>query len=669
MMTGLLLAALEVVAVYYPHWHQYPKGDEWFGAGRWQEGEWNFVKTAKARFPGHLQPIKPLPGYLNGKDPTDVETEIELASNAGIGVFLYDYYYYDGQVTQEEAIEQGFLKAPNRGKMKFALMWCFHERNNGWRVPIFSERKRLMSLARTPGEFLGLIDLSIDRYFRQPEYWRKDGRLFLSIYNAPDFVKSLGTEAAKAAIAEARAKIRAAGLGELELNGQNGTVKDAAVLKSVGFDSFTHYNANPIPDGWRRYCDGQRLFDYGETTAELAKRYAEMATAELPYYPSVSSGWDATPRCRNEEPFPWKGPKSDYPYCMTLTNATPALFERNLRQAKAFAENDAKHPNVVYINAWNEYTEGCHLLPTVRESDQRLRCVGRVFGRKPADRFVYCDMKHWWDPKAKNGRTHVVEAPTLENLKYGPHMRQSLDVWLPPTRAAKPTPVLVNIHGGGWVDGDRMGGASGLLKACRRHGAALVSISYRMIADANEAGIRPPVKACLDDALAAIAFVQAHAKEWNIDPTRVGLTGGSAGACSSLFASFQNDNSLGVRGIMVHSPQTSIDPKEMKEWIPNSRYGNHAFGSYRDFDDWLAHREECLPWIERFSPAGLARRCAPARAPAVFYTCPELPPKGELPKDPTHAAMFCVKFEEICRARGIACRRGSLENLLAELDK
>ena len=36
---------LEVMAVYYPHWHKYPKGTEWFGE-KWDEGEWAFVRTA-----------------------------------------------------------------------------------------------------------------------------------------------------------------------------------------------------------------------------------------------------------------------------------------------------------------------------------------------------------------------------------------------------------------------------------------------------------------------------------------------------------------------------------------------------------------------------------------------------------------------------------------------
>ena len=73
-------AGVEVVAVYYPHWHVYPKGNEWFHPG-WTE--WEYVKDAQPRFPGHRQPIVPVPGYLDGKDPADVAKEIDLAADAG----------------------------------------------------------------------------------------------------------------------------------------------------------------------------------------------------------------------------------------------------------------------------------------------------------------------------------------------------------------------------------------------------------------------------------------------------------------------------------------------------------------------------------------------------------------------------------------------------------
>ncbi len=153
---------IDVVAVYYPHWHQYPKG------------EWTFAKTMKSRFPGH-KVFKPLPGWLNGKDPVDVETEIDLVAGNGITVFLYDYYWYNGRKTQEEAIEQGFLKAKNRNRMKFALMWCYHERVNSFRPPYVKARAPLMNLAHTPAEFLGLVDYAIAHDFNQPEYCRKGG--------------------------------------------------------------------------------------------------------------------------------------------------------------------------------------------------------------------------------------------------------------------------------------------------------------------------------------------------------------------------------------------------------------------------------------------------------------------------------------------------------------
>ena len=666
MFGGLLLAALEVVAVYYPHWHQYPKGTEWFGE-RWSEGEWTFVKSGKARFPGHKLPMKPLPGYLNGKDPADVATEIDLAWGSGIDVFLYDYYWYGGKITQQEAIEEGFLKAPNRSKMKFALMWCYHERRDAFRIPLKGEDRFLMKLDHTPEEFLGLIDYSIAHYFGTPEYWRKDGKLFFSIYNARDFIKFLGKDAAKKALADARAKIRAAGLGEVNFNAQNVRADFVAEAKEVGFDSLTDYGFNGynVKDMKKRYDAGERCFAYSELDGLLQARWASYASKDLPYYPVVPTGWDSTQRCRNEEPFPWAG--FNYPYGPTITNVTTTLFEKFLRDAKAVAERNPKS-GVVYLNAWNEHTEGCYLLPTVRECDQMLRCVGRVFGRRPADKITSCAMKHWWDPKAPNGKAFSVEAPTYENLKYGEHMRQSLDVWLAKPADGKPTPALVCIHGGTWMDGDRLGEVRSNLAKCRQAGVTLVTISYRMVPDGRALGVKPPVKVCLDDAVAAIKFVQAHAKDWNVDPTRIALTGGSAGACSSLYASFQGDNALGVKAILVHSPQTTLDPKEMREWIPNARYGGHAFG-YGTFNEWLARRADCLKWINRFSPAELLRQCTASRAPVVFYTCPAVPPKGELPKDPTHAGMFCVKFKEICDAKGVTCRQGGLDQLLEALKR
>ena len=661
---------VDVMAVYYPHWHRYPKGDEWFGPENWKEGEWAFVKTPKTRFKGQIN-FKPLAGYLNGADPADVETEIALASNAGINVFLYDYYWYNGEKTQEEAIEKGFLKAKNRDKMKFALMWCYHERRDAFRKPYSKESRDLMLLAHTPEEFLGLIDYSIAHYFNQPEYYRKDGGLFFSIYRFTDLWATWGKDDAKVrdAIKEARRRVRAAGLGEMHINAQGVRPEMMEQMAGLGLDSFTDYgfNAYSVRDCFARFKAGETCFDYKEIDGLLQKSWAVKRKASpIPYIPIVPTGWDSTLRCRHDVPFPWNG-EVIYPYSPTFTNNTDVIFEKYLRDAKASALADPKKPGIVYINAWNEYTEGCWLLPDVRRGDLKLRAVARVFGRHPAGKYAFTRLCPYWEgDKAPTQKARFTDVPDFENVKYGPHERQGMDVWLPKskTSAKGGTPVVIVIHGGGWTCGDRLPDAAGILKDCRARGIALVTVGYRFLADANDQGIKPPVKASLDDAVAAIRYVQAHAAEWNIDVSRIGLTGGSAGACSSLYCALMDGNALGIRAVLANNPQTTLDPKEMKEWIPNIRYGAPAFG-YSNFEQWLEHRAECLDHIERYSPAGLLRKCPADKAARFFYTCPPLPPPGELPKDPTHAGMFCVKFEELCKARGIPCRAGTRADFLS----
>ena len=128
-------------------------------------------------------------------------------------------------------------------------------------------------------------------------------------------------------------------------------------------------------------------------------------------------------------------------------------------------------------------------------------------------------------------------------------------------------------------------------------------------------------------------FVRSKAAEWNIDKQRIGASGGSAGACSSLWLAFHDDmadpkssdpvarESTRLWCAAVIGAQTTLDPQQMKEWTPNSRYGGHAFGfkQTREEDSdrsspssWPA-ASKILPWIEEYSPlrAGHGRR--PAR--------------------------------------------------------
>ena len=646
---GLLLAALEVVAVYYPHWHRYPKGDEWFSdRWNWSEGEWALVKDMKPRFPGHHQPIRPLAGYLKGDDPKDVETEIALAANAGIDVFLYDYYYYGGKITQEEALENGFLKAGNRNRMKFALMWCYHERRNGWRKELFKEPNVLMMLDHRSEELLGLIRLSIDRYFRQPEYWRKDGKLFFSVYNAGYFRSKLGDAVAKETLAKAREMVRAAGLGELHFNAQCINPKAAKAFMDLGFDSFTDYNIGPYqaPGYAQLYKSGVREQDYSVIIETNRARWDLADTTPMPYLYSVTTGWDRTPRCRPEEPYPWRGPRDDYPYQTTVTNNTPDRFEAYLREAKERAERDPKKAGVVYINGWNEYTEGNWLVPDGFYGDGMLRAIAAVFGREPADEYSFVD------PTTR--KLYTVPAPTYANVAYDTReSKQKVDVWLPKGATGK-TPLVVYYHGCGWTGGvtvDRIIGNN--VKRMLEAGVAVAAVGYRYIRD-RRADELPPVMAPLSDCEKALAFILDHAAEWNIDRSKVALAGGSAGAASLLYVALKDDNRYGVAAIAPIIPQTTLDPKEMKAWIPNSVYGAHAFG-YANFEQWLKNREACLADIEKVSATALLRKLDPKKAPVIYIFCNQRPVPGVPPKDPTHAGEFGANFKKLCEAKGVKC--------------
>ena len=248
---------------------------------------------------------------------------------------------------------------------------------------------------------------------------------------------------------------------------------------------------------------------------------------------------------------------------------------------------------------------------------------------------------------------------TVADFKYGPHERNVLDFWQ--AKSDKPTPLLFFIHGGGWMGGDKAGIA---VEPFLKEGISVVSINYRFIHQAQE--VVPPVKAPLHDAARALQTVRSKAVEWNIDKTRIGASGGSAGACSSLWLAFHPDmadpksddpiarESTRLLTAAVNGPQTTLDPKQMREWTPNSKYGGHAFlkkEDYPNFDAFVAAREKILPWIAEYSPYALVSSDDPPVY--CFFSAP--PAIGQEQKDPTHTANFGVKLQEHCKASGVAC--------------
>jgi acetyl esterase/lipase len=271
-------------------------------------------------------------------------------------------------------------------------------------------------------------------------------------------------------------------------------------------------------------------------------------------------------------------------------------------------------------------------------------------------------------PKAK-APTAPPLPPTAANVAYGDHPRQVLDFYKADTTG--PAPLVVFIHGGGWVNGDKWGIGAPFIKKLHENGISVASINYRYTTLADEAGVKPPVKWPLEDAARAVQFLRSKAGEWNIDKARIGATGGSAGACSSLWLAFHDDlarpdspdpvarESTRLTCAAVGGAQTSLDPRQLREWMPNMRYGGHAFGFRRpdaqgrdsEFQRFYDHRDEVLPWIKEYSPY---EHAGPGDPPVFLdYPAQDKPARvGEEQKDPTHSAVMGLTLMEKLRENG-----------------
>jgi len=366
----------EVVAVYYPHWHAYDHGSAWKSEG-WTE--WEELKTTIPRFPGHHQPLKPAWGYFDESDPKWTAKEIDLAADNGIDVFLYDWYWYSGVKNMEEALEQGFLKAPNRTRMKFALMWANHDRRDQFCPEFGKPRTIWLHAYHSEKDLTRMIDYCIEHYFREPNYWRVKGGLFYSIFQPKEFVKQMGgPEKTLEAFKRIDERLRQANLPPMHWNAMVSTAAESEQMKAAGFQSTSRYNVSTAgkakPDGTE---------DYEDVMEAHRQHWKNMQAAQLVNIPVVTRGWDSSPRCRTDVPWPFPrttGGGFEYPYMQIVTGVTPERFERLLREAAQVVRDDPHQPPAVLINSWNEWTEGQSLLPEEKDGTSYIEAVHKAFG-------------------------------------------------------------------------------------------------------------------------------------------------------------------------------------------------------------------------------------------------------------------------------------------------
>lgn len=348
--------------VYFPSWHSDPRRNAFLGED-WTE--WELVAEAVPRFEGHWQPVLPAYGYYDETDQTNMARNCSMAASAGVTAFLWDWYWYEGDFLNRP-LDEAYLSLADP-QVGFALMWANHD----WK-DVFPSRS-IENAQWWPGAidaagFKTLTSVVIERYFTSPHYWRVDGAAWFSIYSLSHFVDGLGGIAqAASAIHSFREEAREAGVGELHVNaliGWETLSKDESEL--LGLDSVSRYNwLDCLP------LDQGITFDYSKWRYIAEAQWdSDAATTPTKYVPNVTMGWDSTARVAPDVELV----VSEWPHLPVVVGNTPQEFGGACAHALVWAQRNLSTP-VIIVNAWNEWTEGCVIEPSVKWGTSYMKAL------------------------------------------------------------------------------------------------------------------------------------------------------------------------------------------------------------------------------------------------------------------------------------------------------
>lgn len=354
---------MQTAVYYFPNFHVDPRNEAVHGKG-WTE--WELMKHAGARFPGHMQPKIPAWGYEDEADPAVMAKKIDAAADHGLDAFIFDWYWYEGPFL-ERALNEGFLGAPNRSRMKFALMWANHDWKNFHPGNRDTANYKITFPWTTRKDTIPYVwDYLIEHYLTQPNYWKINGKPYFSIYAISRFISQMGgVEDVAEVLEDFRARAKAAGLTGLHLNAVGLDMLDRSpqsaarhdqVIKA-GFDSCTSYNCVCLSEKWMQEFPRVDFQEMADDYIEVAKK--TMQALPFPFYPVITTGWDPSPRTIQSEVY---DPTPCYPWMAVMESSPEKLADATRKTAELLMTRPADE-RIMFFNAWNEWTEGSYLEP------------------------------------------------------------------------------------------------------------------------------------------------------------------------------------------------------------------------------------------------------------------------------------------------------------------
>lgn len=344
----------KIIAIYLPQFYPFKENDEWWGKGF---TEWTNVTKARPRFKGHHQPHLPTDlGFYDLRLTESREAQATLAREYGIYGFCYYHYWFNGKRILEKPLDD----VMESGKPDFPFMMCWANENwtRGW---INKERDVLLKQEYSLEDDREHIRFLM-KYFKDPRYIRINNKPVFAIYRStivPDMKATINIwreEAAKEGLELYLCRFESYGVsGESYLNdGFDAAIEfQPHMMSSNGFIKKKLLFTRFLNHYYRKYFKKDLLpmiFSYPEYVRYCIKQ----PVPSYKCYPCIMPGWDNSSRKR---------------IFMAFKNNTPKLFHKWFVTVKEKYPSYSNEENLLFINAWNEWGEGCHLEPE------------RIFGR------------------------------------------------------------------------------------------------------------------------------------------------------------------------------------------------------------------------------------------------------------------------------------------------
>ena len=397
-MTEFSEKPVRLVAYYLPQFHPFPENDEWWGKGF---TEWTNVTRAQPLFVGHYQPHLPADlGFYDLRVPETRHQQIRMAKDHGIDAFCYHFYWFSGKRLMERPLDD--MLADPDSDMPFCLCWANENWTRRWDA---SEDSVLIAQQYRPEDPVASIQ-AMEPYLRDPRYMTHQGRKIIVVYRPQHLPES-------SAWMEAwRSYARDAGLGELHL--VCALTHNNWSYTKYGFDAgveFPPHNAGTLRDrtaedlGYVAPFEGI-VIDY----PNMAEFYLQRKLGtENRIHRTVYPSWDNTARRKKR--------------ALVTLNGTPANYEYWLH--RAIEDTRKRHPDgegIVFINAWNEWAEGCHLEPDQKYGHAFLHATLRASQGSTLTGWTDAGLPEETRPKARHALAasmmHLVDAQELQQLYF-----------------------------------------------------------------------------------------------------------------------------------------------------------------------------------------------------------------------------------------------------------